>query len=52
VSYLAIRYGWRVGLSVAVINFRNMVIILGLFLSTYIVFNGSSRWPRCPLLSW
>jgi preprotein translocase subunit SecF len=38
VSYLAIRYGWRVGLSVAVINFRNMVIILGLFLSTYIVF--------------
>jgi preprotein translocase subunit SecF len=36
--YPAVRYGWRVGLSLAVTNIRNMVIILGLFLSTYIVF--------------
>jgi preprotein translocase subunit SecF len=38
--YHAARYGWRVGLSLAVTNIRNMVIILGLFLSTYIIF----RW--------
>jgi len=36
--YPAVRYGWRVGLSLAMTNIRNMVIILGLFLSTYIVF--------------
>lgn len=36
--YPAVRYGWRVGLSLAVTNIRNMAIILGLFLSTYIVF--------------
>ena len=36
--YPAVRHGWRVGLSLAVTNIRNMVIILGLFLSTYIVF--------------
>ena len=36
--YPALRYGWRVGLSLAVTNIRNMVIILGLSLSTYIIF--------------
>jgi len=36
--YPAVRYGWRVGLSVALTNVRNMVITLGLFLSTYSVF--------------
>jgi preprotein translocase subunit SecF len=35
--YPAIRYGWRFGLSLAATNIRNMVIILGLFLSAYIV---------------
>ena len=36
--YPAVRYGWRVGLSVALTSVRNMVITLGLFLSTYSVF--------------
>ena len=36
--YPALRYGWSIGLSLAVTNIRNMVIILGLFLSTYIIF--------------
>jgi len=36
--YRAVRYGWRVGLSLAVTNIRNMVIILGLFLSAYVAF--------------
>jgi len=36
--YPALRYGWSSGLSLAVTNIRNMVIILGLFLSTYIIF--------------
>jgi preprotein translocase subunit SecF len=36
--YPAVRYGWRVGLSLAATNIRNIAIILGLFLSTYIVF--------------
>jgi preprotein translocase subunit SecF len=36
--YPAVRYGWRVALSLALTNVRNSVIILGLFLSTYIVF--------------
>jgi preprotein translocase subunit SecF len=36
--YPAVRYGWRVGLSLAVTSIRNMVMILALFLSTYIVF--------------
>jgi preprotein translocase subunit SecF len=36
--YSAVRYGWRVGLSLAATNIRNIAIILGLFLSTYIVF--------------
>jgi hypothetical protein len=34
----AIRRGWRFALSVAVINARNLVIILGLFLSADAVF--------------
>jgi preprotein translocase subunit SecF len=34
----AIRCGWRFALSVAVINVRNMVIVLGFFLSAYAVF--------------
>src|SRR5215813_8684900 len=37
-AYPVIRYGCRVGVSIAVTNIRNMVIILGLFLLTYIVF--------------
>jgi len=36
--YPAVRYGWRVGLSLAVTNIRNMVIVLGLLLSAYVVF--------------
>ena len=36
--YPAVRYGWRVGLSVALTSVGNMVITLGLFLSTYSVF--------------
>jgi preprotein translocase subunit SecF len=36
--YTAVRYGWRVGLSLAATNIRNIAIILGLFLSAYIVF--------------
>jgi preprotein translocase subunit SecF len=36
--YPAVRYGWRVGLSLAVANIRNMVIVLGLLLSAYVVF--------------
>lgn len=36
--YPAVRYGWRVGLSVALTSVRNMLITLGLFLSTYSVF--------------
>ena len=36
--YPAVRYGWRVGLSYAVSNIRNTVIILGLLLSAYVVF--------------
>jgi len=36
--YPAVRYGWRVGLSVALTSIRNMLITLGLFLSTYSVF--------------
>jgi len=43
--YPAIRYGWRVGLSLALTNIRNMVIILGLFLSTYIVFQWEFSLP-------
>jgi len=35
--YPAVRYGWRVGLSVALTSVGNMVITLGLFLSTYSV---------------
>jgi preprotein translocase subunit SecF len=38
VIYPAVRHGWRVGLLLAVTNIRNIVIILGLFLSSYIVF--------------
>jgi len=37
-AYPVIRHGCRVGLSIAVTNIRNMVIILGIFLLTYIVF--------------
>ena len=36
--YPAVRYGRRVGLSLAVTNIRNMVIVLGLFLSAFLVF--------------
>jgi len=36
--YPAVRYGRRVGLSLAVTNIRNMVIVLGLFLSAFVVF--------------
>lgn len=36
--YPAVRYGWRVGLSLAVTNIRNMVIVLGLLLSAYVFF--------------
>lgn len=36
--YPAIRYGRRVGLSLAATNIRNVAMILGLFLSTYIAF--------------
>jgi preprotein translocase subunit SecF len=34
----AVRYGWRFALSIAVTNVRNTVIVLGLFLSAYTVF--------------
>jgi preprotein translocase subunit SecF len=37
VIYTAARYGWRVGLSLAATNIRIIAIVLGLFLSTYIV---------------
>jgi len=52
--YPAVRYGWRVGPSLAATNIRNMVIVLGLFLSTYIVFQWefSLLSMRAPLLSW
>ena len=44
--YSAVRYGWRVGLSLAVTNIRNMVIVLGLLLSAYVVFNGNFHCSR------
>src|SRR5262249_34200783 len=34
----AVRYGWRLALSIGVTNVRNMAIILGGFLSAYTVF--------------
>jgi hypothetical protein len=36
--YPAVRYGRRVGLSLAVTNIRNMVIVLWLLLSAFVVF--------------
>jgi preprotein translocase subunit SecF len=36
--YPAVRYGWRVGLSLAATNIRNLVIALGLLLSAYVIF--------------
>jgi preprotein translocase subunit SecF len=33
-----VRYGWRFAVSIAVTNVRNIVIILGVFLGTYAIF--------------
>jgi preprotein translocase subunit SecF len=43
--YPAVRYGWRLALSIGVTNVRNMAIILGLFLSAYAVFQWEFSLP-------